>query len=408
MKIKILLVAALTVAAGAFCETARAEGEIVQLPDGNQILRAKPSWGEAKNGLQLGVSIVSLNVDDQPYASGAVAYFSLILRNVGDEALEVPYSRFRWSAMPNVRDANGKPVMVGMGAQSGPPVEGSEILAPGAEFKVDRSRISIGPPEDKEHWYGDPVLNDTLGHYKVSFDFHSGRMRTKGLPEAKLWTGELKSGEVALEIAPVLTAPAIAERGVEFAAQLPPGAQLKAPVYGWGRELNGLQLGIQMQVPGELIPATKPVPLGTIVRFVLAVRNTGKTPRKIEVVSSMWSNSPRVTTEAGAPLSLHAQAQLFGAARGGQVFSVTKTLAPGEITEFEDNSLAIGRPATPWNDPVLAVAPGKYRVRYFHDFAPEFRSKPLLPNPDNLPFVNIKSDEDMNSAEMTIEVAPAQ
>ena len=206
----------------------------------------------------------------------------------------------------------------------------------------------------------------------------------------------------------LITVGSATARAAEVAAESPPGAQVEALQYRWGRELNGLQIGIQMPVPGEVMSATKPVPLGTVVTFVLAVRNTGKAPRTIEFSRWMWSDNPRVTDEAGQPLGLHAQAKLFGAARNGQSFQISKTLAPAEIAEFKRNVLAIGVPDDKFKDPVLDVAPGKYRVRYFHDFDPDYHQKAVVTDPKTGEKSQLrKNDEDVNSAEILIEIAPA-
>lgn len=199
-------------------------------------------------------------------------------------------------------------------------------------------------------------------------------------------------------------------RAGEFAPTAPERAELKEENYQWGREVNGFQLGIQLQVPGQFIPATKPVPLGTLVMFGLAVRNVSKMPVKVHYDVWMWSISPRVTTEAGEQLPINAQLGLFGNARNGQVFPVTKNLDAGEAIDFGRAWLAVGPPEDKeYRDPVLNVEPGRYRVRYFYDFTPDYHRKSAVTDPktgDKV--VPRKDDEDITSSEIILEIAPAE
>ena len=356
------------------------------------------AWGETSNGLQLGV-----RYDDKPrtYRRGETAPFDLIARNVGKKAVKINYYSPLFP-VPFVADENGKPVT---SVLKSPPPPGYPVgaktlaLAPGAQTLIQETELRIGSPIVPTLFW---ALDSAPGKYRVGFKVQlDAPFDSKG----KRVPLGLKSGFAPLEI--TATAPT---QGTEFAAQLPPGALVKEAPYTWGQEVNGLQLGIRLSAPGQVIPATKQVSLGTLVRFDLAMRNVSDAPLNAFYVKGQWSISPRVTHEDGSQLSLYAQADLFGAARDGQVFFVTKTLQAGESAEFGRAWLAIGAPVDKeYRDPVLTVEPGRYRVRYSYDFTPDYHRKSVVTDPETgekrLP---PKDDKDITSSEIILEVAPAK
>ena len=367
------------------------------------------AWGEASNGLQLGVRFAA---KPRTYRRGETARFDLVVRNVGKTKLNFNYYAPLFPT-PTATDENGETLTDVL--KSPPPTNlplslKTLSLAPGEQKEIEKTELRIGAPLKQTLLW---ALDAAPGQYRVSFGvgfiFSSERKR------APL---RLKSGFAPIEIGPNVTALPATEKnqGAEFAAQLPPGAILNAMPYQWGRENNGLQLGIRLEVPGEPIPATKPVPLGTIVAFAMAVRNIGERPIEIQYSEGLWSQSPSVTDEAGGPLSFNAQAALFGAARGGQVFTVTKILAPQEMLEFNRESLAVGVPKGDFSDPVLAVEPGVYRVSYNYAFDPETAissrvdgwKKPVQFERDKPEQLRPNYKYDLTSGEVWLEVAPAR
>ena len=366
------------------------------------------AWGAANNNLQLGVRF---DGNLRLYRRGETAKFALVARNTGKKSVNFKY-RSPLFPVPFVTDEKGETRVNSL--KSPPPLgypvsEATLALAPGAQREIEKTELRIGAPLKQTLFW---ALDGAPGKYRVGFEVSlqslSDQINQK-LGRAPLI---LKSGFLALEIAPLAkpvsaTAPT---QGAEFAARLPPGALVKAAPYNWGREVNGLQLGIRLEVPGEPIPATKPVPLGTLVRFGLAVRNVSKTPLKVNYQQWQWSISPRVTTEAGEQLSVYAQINLFGAARNGQTSLASKTLEAGEAIDFGRAWLSVGAPADKeYSDPTLTVEPGRYRVRYSYDFTPDYHPKSAVKDPaTGRMMVPPKDEADVTSSEIILEVAPAK
>ena len=390
---KILAFLALVILAGTFAP-ARAAEFAAELPPGAQIKREIPTWGREVEGLQLGISLDYLN---RPYRIGEVAAVTLSVRNNRKTAVALTTSKPDWLIVPTVVRENGaalpfsqQALLVGPGYNIGV-YSVTQQAAPGQTVEVAKARLTIGPPGKDE---SNPALNVEPGRYKLSYNYPFQPPPPNQKNATSPWSGVLESGQITLEVAAsdtttITKSPAVVHVDEKF--------------YQWGREVNGLQLGAQMQVPGEVIPATKPVPLGTVVTFALAVRNVGQTPREIKYWRSGWSITPRVFDEAGQPMFYN----LLDPARGGPVFPITRTLAPGESVEFDRAQLAIGLPDKKFGDPTLTAPPGKYRVRYAYDFTPEYRRKAVVTDPVTGEKTQPAKDEnDVPWAEVTLEVAP--
>lgn len=395
----ILAVGVAVVAAPLTAATARADETVAP------VIKQKIAWGETSNDLQLGVRFAA---KPRTYRRGETARFDLVARNVGITKLNFNYYS-PISPTPTATDESGK-ILPGV-LKSPPPTNfplslKTLSLAPGEQREIEKTELRIGAPLKQTLFW---ALDAAPGQYRVSF-----RARFRFASQKENTALDLQSGFAPVEIAPLASAPT---QSAEFAAQLPPGALVKEAPYTWGRENNGLQLGIRLVVPGEIIPATKPVPLGTLVMFDLAVRNLSEQPIEIRYSRDMWSQSPSVTDEVGQPLSLNAQAALFGAARGGPVSTVTKILAPREMLQFDSESLAVGVPEDKeYRDPVLAVEPGVYRVSYNYVFDLETAISSRADGLKNLvQFERDKPEQlrpnykyDLTSGEVWLEVAPAK
>lgn len=343
------------------------------------------AWGQTVSDLQLGLRY---DIPNHVYRRGETAQFDLIVRNVGKKAVNFQYFS---PLFPSPFGTDEKGNTLANVLKSPPPLgypmrEATLSLAPGAQSQLEQTELRMGAPLTPTRFW---ALDGAPGIYNVGFsaNFVFG-------PNAKRPPLRLKSGLLALQVT----------------ADSPPRAHVDQDTYTWGREVNGLQLGIRLQVPGEVILATKAVPLGTLVTFGLAVRNVSEAPLQANYIRNRWSISPRVVTEAGAPLSLYAQGVLSGAAHDGPFLRVTQTLDAGEATEFGQAWLSVGAPADKeYRDPVLSVEPGRYRVRYSYDFTPDYHRKEAAKDPKTGDMrIPPKDEADVTSSEIILEVAPAQ
>ena len=378
---KILALLALAVLAGAYAPARAGEvAALVVVP----VVAQPIAWGQAENNLQLGVRF-----DDKfrDHRVGETAMFALVVRNLGTKTLSFSYITPLFSE-PFGTDEKGNPLTESLKAPP-PPLnyrfgEITRSLAPGAQFEVDQAELRIGAPIDGPRYW---AFDGAPGSYRVGFsaNFALGQ-------NAKSAPMNLKSGLLPLQVT----------------ADAPPRSRfyLSEKTYIWGREVNGLQLGMRLEAPGQNFPAVEPVPLGTVVSFSLAVRNISQVPREIRYWRTGWSPAPRVFDEAGRPLFYN----LLDPARSGPVFPVTQTLAPGEGVAFESARLSIGAPDDKeYSDPVLSAPPGKYRVRYAYDFTPDYHQKAVVTDPKTGEKTQPAKDEnDVPWVEITIEIAPAQ
>jgi hypothetical protein len=149
----------------------------------------------------------------------------------------------------------------------------------------------------------------------------------------------------------------------ELSPELPAGAQVKREEPSWGKEVNGLQLGISLDF------LNRPYRIGEVAAFTFTVRNVGKRPIKLTYYKPDWSISPSVVDEKGKQLSLQQQALLFGPAYNIPVYSVTTIVAPKKTLEVARAWLTVGPPAKDEQNPVLDVVPGKYQVSYSYGFS---------------------------------------
>lgn len=338
---KLVLIAIACIAGALGGEAARAQTTA-------PVVRQKIVWGAKSGDLQLGVRP---KANAQSYFRGEDAPFDLVLRNTGKAALKLEYFAPLFP-VPTITDDNGKPLP---GVLKSPPPLGYPLslatlaLAPGQARQISETRLDIGlPPTPTLFW----TLDAAPGQYRVSFGvslrFRQDAAKEKRSPLA------LQSGFVPLEIAP--------PRAVEFAAELPAGAQIKRELPTWGRETDGLQLGISLDY------LTRPYRIGEEAAFTLSVRNNRATPVKLSFFKPDWVVVPTVTKGNGEALTLSQQAFLFGPAMNIPVSSVTKEIAPGQTVEVASARLTIGPPAKDESNPALDVAPGRYNVSYDYAF----------------------------------------
>ena len=378
-----IITLAITCLIGATMAVAARADEVVAPVVARQI-----AWGQAKNDLQLGV-----RSDDKfrDHRIGETTQFALVVRNVGKETVSFTSISPLFSD-PFGTDEKGDD-LTGLLKAPPPPLnytfgEITWTLAPGAQREIDQTVLLIGAPANQPRYW---AFDGAPGHYRVGFS--ANFVRSQNAERVPL---NLKSGLLPLEVT----------------ADSPPRSRfyLYENTYTWGREVNGLQLGIRLEVPGQVIPATGPVPLGTLVKFGLAVRNVSATPLKIDYFKERWSISPRITLEGGEQLPMNARINLFGAAQSGPVFPVSQILAPAEGVDFGRAWLSIGAPTgKEYRDPILSVEPGKYRVRYSYDFTPDYHRKSAVKDPKSGDMmVPAKDEQDITSSEIILEVAPAK
>ncbi len=140
----------------------------------------------------------------------------------------------------------------------------------------------------------------------------------------------------------------------------------QADGFAWGKEVNGLQLGV------GLLPGDEGVyGVGQDVQFSVKVRNVSKSAIKITHMTDAFESSlPRIVDENGKSVQiLQPYVSLFPQ-------PIENNLAPGDAIEIGTPHILLsgieGKPAP--DAPTIYVSPGKYRISY----SGVIRSEPKL------------------------------
>jgi hypothetical protein len=199
---------------------------------------------------------------------------------------------------------------------------------------------------------------------------------------------------LTLPVISVLSSTSLAVCAAESSPELPTGAQVKREKPSWGKDVNGLQLGITLDF------LNRPYHIGEVAAFTITVRNVGKRPVKLTYYKPDWSIKPNIVDQKGKQLSLEQQGLLIGPAYNIPVYPVTAVVAPKKSLEVARAWLTIGSPAKDERNPALDVAPGKYQVSYDYGFSQESNeNKSAL----------LKSWVGrLSSGKVTLKVAPAK
>ncbi len=134
---------------------------------------------------------------------------------------------------------------------------------------------------------------------------------------------------------------------------VPALAAPKEPPIVWGKAVNGLQAGAQI----DREPARYRI--GEAARFELVLRNVGKTPIKLHYYEpSMAGAAPTVTDAAGRAQFVETPPLCI------PVAPVTKTLAPGKTLSLGTTQLAFRKEGEPGLPTIFASTlrskPGRY------------------------------------------------
>jgi len=172
----------------------------------------------------------------------------------------------------------------------------------------------------------------------------------------------MKTLFLTLPLFAVLSASCSTVRASEVSAELPKSARVKREKPSWGKEVNGLQLGVSLDF------LNRPYHIGEVAAFTLTIRNLSKKPIKLTYYQPDWSRSPTVVDIEGKPLSIQQQALLLGPAYNMPVYPVTMVVAPQKTLEVAGARLTIGSPTKDERNPVLDVAVGKYQLSYTYEF----------------------------------------
>ena len=157
------------------------------------------------------------------------------------------------------------------------------------------------------------------------------------------------------------SSPEIGRTANELLAELPFDAQVKREIPMWGKEVDGLQLGISLDF------SNRPYRIGETAKFTLAVRNNTEHAVELTSAKSLAQISPKVVHENGDPLSFFQQIYLLGPGNNVYFASAPTKIAPGQVAEVTKAYIDLG-PMNGNFNPALDVASGKFQVCYQFDF----------------------------------------
>lgn len=175
-------------------------------PESTQSAATGPAWGEAVNGLRLGITANTPG----PRRIGEQAFYTLTIRNETKNTLALQYCQPIFS-MPKVLNAQGKLVLIFTPVFNGPVVRVVKQIAPGEAFEYARETIGITPPNPDPavnwglKWQRDgvPVIGAAPGKYAVSYALRFDKLDAASTPkDTKAWDGTLTSSKLTLEVTP--------------------------------------------------------------------------------------------------------------------------------------------------------------------------------------------------------------
>ncbi len=173
-------------------------------PASSKSAASGPAWGEAVNGLQLGITANTPG----PRRVGEQAFYTLTIRNESKNALTLQYFR-PILLTPTVLDAQGKLVVIFTPVFNGAVLPVVKEIAPGEAFEYARGTIGIEPAnlDQSVNWgqkwqqIGVPVIGAAPGKHTVSYALRFDKLDAASTPKnAKAWDGTLKSGTLTLEV----------------------------------------------------------------------------------------------------------------------------------------------------------------------------------------------------------------
>lgn len=296
------------------------------------------AWGKEVGGLQMGLGLRP--GQKRAYHHGETVTLVVRVRNVGKK--EVTFSHFRQFSpnelLPTVTDGAGKPIPIEVPVTDIRPVLLTEILTPGKESDLYELKLDLRPTREGSN-KGDLTL---YGTGKVRFQHE--RMNGMFSPEQlkrdpdldKLATGKL-------------------ELEVREPEKQPQQKEEKTPFTAWGKEINGLQVGLGLPAGQKRVYSH-----GETVTLVVRLRNIGKEDVKFQYLRQFFIETPPTVTDGdGKPVRLPAVTAF------GIHLPVDVTLAPGKEIELYEWKREL-RPAK-WlgNDGVPSLyRTGTFGVQY--------------------------------------------
>src|SRR5262245_15174955 len=248
------------------------------------------AWGKEVDGVQAG-----LLAEAATCRVGEKLKFTVKLRNLGKAEVSIAYFNPRYYG-PQVTTDTGGRIRVYMSPPSWalygyypllPPTK--RALKPGETITLYNFEVAVEPEDRRakvqgETWFVSPTICVAPGKYKIEF----GPM--------------------------IQSHPKVVTGTVEFEVKEPPAAPVKDNV-AWGKEIDGLQLGIVG--PGS-------VRIGENAAFTVKLRNVGKAEATVDCgILSEWA--PQVTTDTGGRITVYTPPPF-----DGFPIPIKQALKPGE------------------------------------------------------------------------------
>jgi RNA polymerase sigma factor (sigma-70 family) len=288
-------------------------GEIeFEVKDGDEKKQPEPkeaftAWGQEVGGVQAGLGFKA--GEKRVYHHHEAVTLVLRLRNVGKEEVKLSYYHDEFlGSPPAVTDDRGRRVsLVGL-HRLGIPVRIDVTLAPGKTVDLTEAKLALRPVGDKGQKTPAWTLFGT-GKYQLQCDKAGGSIRDPSAPEPVL--SKLATGKLELEV-----------KELEAAN--------KEPSIAWGKELNGLQLGL------ALVPAAKTAySPGETIEFGVYVRNLSN--EKITITHGTAESNPKITDAKGESVYV----AMPPGTLGGLIVQPEKTLQPRGMVELYKRQVAV-------------------------------------------------------------------
>ena len=126
-----------------------------------------PTWGEAKEGLQVGLARLG---DKSRFRPGERVPLEICIRNVGQQPVTARFTAEFYSNVPTVRDPSGKDVSIEPLDLRGARALYREFLKPGEMVVYPHWGLGIGttPPVDRKEIWHPFVADPVAGTYSVA------------------------------------------------------------------------------------------------------------------------------------------------------------------------------------------------------------------------------------------------
>lgn len=355
------------------------------------------AWGDASNGLQLRLTSVSPDIDDEmpdpdlradSFASADDVTFAVELRNASDAPIAILGVRYGDSYVSASGRLNAESMAPHLFRLEFTDRAGAPLARPAREF-IDPA-LEVGSTSTHGLAPGESLvvaLRPAKFNFNMDYRLPPGdyrlRVRYVGMeervrerlqpfsrrrPQLDAWSGDAISNAVEFTVA---------------------GEPVEPAELAWGEPIDGLRAAVTLRPRGNAAAPDDPpgtVPLDCAVDATLHFQNVSDAP--ISLVSETWRQEDRVevTNDAGESRDLH------GSWYSGWPVMLRWTLKSGEIAEIsaaglaavssKDGAKALAHPV----GRVLNAIPGRCTIRYTSRF-PTIQSRDregnITPGPDD-------------------------